>query len=191
MKRFLFTISFISISFFGFSQESMVSLSGGWAWANIDDSDFYAEDPNIKGTGWRINGTYDYVPSVGSKIVYGFSIGYINVSASYDGGEGTDDYEVSSVPFYFAPKFLLGNSEKFKGFLKLMIGGQSASMKKSGTVNVSANDFGFYGGGGAGLMYFVNDQIFLNLEYELAYVTNEYFRNGVMNSALIGIGMKF
>jgi len=55
---------------------------------------------------------------------------------------------------------------------------------------VTANDFGFYGGGGAGLMYFVNESVFINAEYEVAYMTNSFYRNGVMNSVLLGIGVK-
>ena len=190
MKRFFLTLALVSFAFWGFSQENLVNVTGGYAWLNIDDSDYYPEDPNIKGTGWRINGTYDFNPNEG-KVAYGFSIGYVSVGASYDGAADTADYKISSIPVYFAPKFLFGN-EKIKGFLKLMIGGQSSTLKRTGTATeASVSDFGFYGGTGAGFMYFVNEKIFLNAEYELAYATNGYYKGGLFQSASAGIGMRF
>ena len=120
MKRLLLTLIIACTAFYGFSQQNLLSLSGGYSFANVDDSEYLSEDPNIKGTGWRINGTYDFNPNEG-KIAYGFSIGYISVSASYTGTTGTTDYTVNTMPYCFAPKYLFGN-EKFKGFIKLAIG---------------------------------------------------------------------
>jgi len=190
MKQLLLTLIIACTAFYGFSQQNLLSVSGGYSFANIDDSDYFTEDPDIKGTGWRINGTYDFNPNEG-KIAYGFSIGYISVSASYTGDTETAEYTVSTMPYYFAPKYLFGN-ETFKGFIKLVIGGQSATLKRTVSGGeVTAKDFGFYGGGGAGLMVFVSDMIFINAEYEIAYMTNNFYRNGLMNSVMLGIGVKF
>jgi len=189
MKTILIILIAVFSVSFAYSQQNMVSISGGYSFANVDDSDNFTDDPNIKATGWRINGAYDFNPNDG-KITYGCAVGYISVSASYSGSTDTADYKVSTVPFYFVPKFLFGN-EKIQGFIKAAIGGQSAKLKRTGnSVEVTANDFGFYGGGGAGLMYFVNESVFINAEYEVAYMTNSFYRNGVMNSVLLGIGVK-
>lgn len=191
MKRFILTIAIACISYFGFSQENLLSISGGYAFANVDDSEYFTDDPNIKGTGWRINGTYDFNRGQG-PIAYGFSVGYISVSAEYTGTADTlTEYKISTVPFYFAPKYLFGN-DTFKGFIKLAIGAQSANFKRTTpTAEITGNDFGFYGGGGAGLMVFVSEMIFINVEYEIAYMTNNYYRNGLMQSAMGGIGVRF
>lgn len=189
MKRIILTFILIGCVLFGFSQ-SMVNLTGGYAWTKINASDYISGDPDITGTGWRITGTYDYNPNEGS-VAYGFSLGYVSLSATYDGTLDTTELKLSAVPLYFAPKYLFGN-EKIKGFAKLAIGGQSATLKKtdsSGTVTVS--DFGFYGGAGGGLMFFLNDKVFLNAEYEIAYVTNYYYQSGLIQSASAGIGIKF
>jgi|GEM_PF-1328457 len=189
MKRFFIAITIACFAVVGFSQSNLVSLSGGWAFANIDDSETLSDDPNIKADGWRINGTYDF-NNDGGPLAYGISIGYISVSASYSGATDTADYKVSSLPFYFAPKYLFG-SDRVRGFVKLAIGGQSANMERKGqSGTVKGNDFGFYGGGGAGLMIFVHDMVFLNAEYEIAYMTNSFYRNGMMQSVLLGIGLK-
>ena len=190
MKRFLFTLTLASFVFIGFSQESLINLTGGYSWMKLDDSEYFSEDPNITGTGWRINATYDFNLNEG-PVAYGFSVGYISVDASYSGVTDTADYKMSSVPFYFAPKYLFGN-EKFRGFIKVMLGAQSASLKRTtSTGEITASDFGFYGGAGAGLMFFVTEMVFINTEYEIAYVTNNYYRNGLMQSAMLGIGVKF
>jgi len=191
MKRVFFLLIFSFVALFLFSQENLISISGGYAFANIDDSDYLQDDPNIKGTGWRINGTYDFNTNEG-KVAYGLSVGYISIGATYSAtGDTTAEYKVSSIPFYFAPKYIFG-SEKTRGFVKLAIGGQSATLKRTGTAtDATASDFGFYGGGGAGVMIFVHEKVFLNIEYEIAYMTNSVYRNGLMNSVMGGIGVKF
>jgi len=191
MKRIFLTFTIVCLAMYGISQENMLTISGGYSFTNIQDSEYFTEDPNIKGTGWRINGTYDFNANE-ENITYGISVGYISVGATYNSsGDTVAEYKVNSVPFYFAPKYLFGN-DKFNGFLKLAIGAQSANLKRTGTaVEASAKDFGFYGGGGAGLLFYVSESVFLNAEYEIAYMTNSFYRNGVMNSAMLGIGMKF
>lgn len=191
MKRLIITLSIACIAFYGFSQENLLSISGGYAFANVDDSEYFTEDPNIKGSGWRINGTYDFNRNEG-PIAYGFSVGYISVSADYSGAADTlTEYTINTVPFYFAPKYLFGN-ETFRGFIKLAIGAQSANLKRTTpTAEITANDFGFYGGAGAGIMINVHEMIFLNVEYEIAYMQNNYYRNGMMQTVMGGIGVRF
>ena len=74
MKKQIFILFLILVSFKAFSQENMVTISGGYSFANIEDTD-------IKGTGWRINGLYEFNP-LGSKIAHGFSFGYISLIAT-------------------------------------------------------------------------------------------------------------
>ena len=97
MKIFLFFVLALS-SFSVFSQENLVTFSGGYAFANV-------EDVSGDATGWRINGTYEYRPN-GSPIAHGISIGYISVE-----GDGTTNigsipttYTSNSLPIYYAPK---------------------------------------------------------------------------------------
>ena len=190
MKRIVLTLTLASFVFIGFSQENLVSLSGGYSWLNIDASEYVSDDHKIKASGWRINGTYDFNPNEGA-VAYGFSLGYISVTGSYSGLTDTADYKVSSIPIYFAPKYLFGN-EKIKGFIKLAIGGQSATLKRTNSAGeTSASDFGFYGGAGGGLIYFVHEVVFINAEYEIAFATNAYYVDGIMQSAMFGIGVKF
>ena len=164
------------------SQENGVTISGGYAFANIEDMD-------EKGTGWRINGLYEFSPADG-RFAHGISFGYIGLTATEDEGLQSTESKINSFPFYYAPKFMVG-SGKFKGFLKGALGMQLASLKRTGLVELSDNDLGFYGGGGAGIMVFLKENIFINAEYEIAWASNSFYKDGWMNTAMAGIGFKF
>lgn len=184
MKKFIAILCLSAITVLGYSQENMVTLSGGYSFANIDVSD-------EKATGWRINGLYEFNPNEG-KLAHGVSLGFISLSASTSsGGVDTSDYKVSTLPVYYAPKLLFGN-DNIKGFVKGAIGFQRSQFKRTGQFGeVEANAWGFYGGLGAGILFFINDKIFINAEYEFAWLSNSYYGGGIINSVMGGIGMKF
>lgn len=190
LKNFLFFVLAFS-SFTVFSQENLVTLSGGYAFANV-------EDVSGDATGWRINGTYEYRPN-GSPIAHGISIGYITVEG--DGsttiGSLPTSYTVNSLPIYYAPKFLFGN-KSLEGFVKGALGMQFSDLETTTqlenttqNVRVSSNDSGFYGGFGLGGMKTFNEKFFINAEYEWAYLSNSYYKDGFMNSFMLGLGVRF
>jgi hypothetical protein len=164
------------------SQENMVTFSGGYAFANIADID-------VNGTGWKANGLYEFNPS-GSKIAHGFSFGYISVSATEGSGSSYIKYIVNSLPIYYAPKLMLGN-EKIKGFVKGALGMHFSAVKREGMSTLDDNDFGFYGGIGLGGMLFLKENIFINVEYELTYISNAWYKDKLMNTLGGGIGFRF
>jgi hypothetical protein len=178
MKRKILIAVLILLSLKAISQENMVTMSGGYAFANIEDSD-------DKGTGWRINGLYEYNPK-GGMFAHGVSFGYIHLS---DKGELVEN-TVNSFPLYYAPKVMFGNA-RIKAFVKGVLGMQFASLKRAGQIEITDHDFGFYGGGGAGIMVFIRENIFINGEYEIAWASNSYYKDGWMNTAGGGIGFKF
>lgn len=179
MKRTILIISVVLFSMQAFSQESIITISGGYAFANIEDSD-------DKGTGWRINGLYEYNP-MGGMVAHGLSFGYISLKAEGDNATST----VNCFPVYYAPKVMFGK-EKIKAFVKGAIGMQFSGLKREGTLaDISDNDWGFYGGGGAGIMIFIKENIFINGEYEIAWASNSYYKDGWINTAGGGIGIKF
>jgi hypothetical protein len=184
MKIFLFLIVALS-SFSVFSQENLVTFSGGYAFANV-------EDVSGDATGWRINGTYEYRPNGGS-IAHGISIGYISVE-----GDGTTNigslptsYTVNSLPIYYAPKYLFGN-KSLEGFVKGALGMQFSDLETTTqNVRISSNDSGFYGGLGVGGMKTFKEKFFINAEYEWAYMSNSFYKDGFMNSFMVGLGVRF
>jgi hypothetical protein len=177
-NNYILIICLLLLSMKATSQEGIFTLSGGYSFANIKDAD-------IKGTGWRINGLFEMNP-MGGKIAHGLSIGYINVSGTKSSVTST----IGSIPIYYAPKVMFGN-EKFKGFIKGALGMQYSTLKREGLVSFKDDDFGFYGGGGAGFMIFLKENIFLNGEYEIAWLSNSFYQDGWMNTVSGGIGFKF
>ena len=179
MKRNLLIISLVFCAVTtAWGQENMFTVSGGYSFANIEDSD-------DKATGWRINGLYEYNPA-GGRIAHGLSFGYINLSST----DGSTTNTVHSFPLYWAPKLMFG-SERVKAFIKGALGMQFATLKREGLVDYSDHDYGFYGGGGAGVMFFINESIFINGEYEIAWASNSYYRDGWISTAGGGIGFRF
>lgn len=182
MKRNLILVCILFLSFQAWSQENMVTFSGGYAFADIEDTD-------QQGTGYRINGLYEYNPA-GGKLAHGFSFGYVSISASENYLSQTVTSKVNSFPIYYAPKYLFGN-DKAKGFIKGALGMQFASLKREGILELSDNDFGFYGGLGAGAMYSLSEKMFINAEYEIAWLANGYYKDGWLNTINAGLGFKF
>jgi hypothetical protein len=182
-KKNLIFIFMVLLSIHALSQENMAILSGGYSFANIQDA-------SNQGTGWRINGTYEFNPA-GGAFAHGISFGYISVSAEQTSIAQTITYKINSFPIYYSPKFMFGN-EKFKGFVKGALGMQFAGLKRTGAATeISDNDFGFYGGGGAGFMVLLGEKFFINAEYEIAWASNSFYKDGWMNSLMGGIGIRF
>jgi hypothetical protein len=185
MKSQILFIASVLVSISAWSQENMVTLSGGYAFANVDEVDTDA-------TGWRINGLYEFNPSQG-KFAHGLSIGYIGTSADYSNRQsGTVNYKIHSWPIYYAPKFFLGTGS-FKGFIKGALGLHYSRFTRTGGLldELKTDDVGIYTGLGAGVMKIFSEKIFINLEYEWAYMSNSNYNNGMMNSAMLGVGLKF
>jgi hypothetical protein len=184
MKTNILIIALILLSTGAWSQENMVTLSYGWANVNPTESDKSAD-------GFRINGLYEYNPNEG-KLAHGLNVGYVLTKYDQESQLGSNKFSLRSWPVFYAPKLLLGNSERFKFFLKGALGLHFSKYSEDGpAVNLEYNDTGFYGGLGAGGLIFLNENLFLNLEYEWAYLSNYYSGNGFLNTAQLGIGYKF
>jgi hypothetical protein len=93
---------------------------------------------------------------------------------------------------YYAPKISVGKGS-LKGFLKGALGTHITGYKRTGTLaeEISTVDMGFYGGVSAGGMLMLGEKVFISAEYEWAYMSNTYYKDGFVNSAMGGIGIKF
>jgi opacity protein-like surface antigen len=180
MKKNILMTALFLFSVAAWAQERSITIGGGYAFANIEESETNA-------TGFRINGLYEFNPQQGSW-AHGFSLGYIGTSGEAANGA---EYKINSWPIYYAPKYLIGQGST-KGFIKGAIGMQFSGFKRTGLLGeFTSNDAGFYGGLGAGVMKSFNEKMFINLEYEWAYLSNGYYVDGFMNTVSLGIGVKF
>jgi len=170
------------------AQENNVTLSGGYAFGNI-------EDISEGTTGWRINAIYEYI-GMNEHLSHGLSLGYIRTEGTLDGVLGTADskFEAGHWPIYYAPKYSFLNSEStFRPFVKGALGMHFSDYNITGPFggDIDTGDTGFYGGLGAGINLNFGELVLINLEYEWAYLSNSWYRDGFMNSVMLGIGFKF
>lgn len=183
MKKLYLSLVTFLLSLTLFAQENNLILSGGYSFAKIEDSD-------LTTPGWRINGLYEFNPA-GGPWAFGLSIGYIGLNGTTDvAGAGSLEYTIGTVPIYFAPKFMFG-SDKVKGFIKGAIGSQNSHLQRAGLLEIEDSDWGFYGGGSAGVNIYLGQMFYISAEYELAWLTNTSYKDGLVNSAMGGIGFKF
>jgi hypothetical protein len=183
MKCISLAITFLTLFTCNWAQENRVTLSGGYVFANL-------EEVETNTSGWRINALYEFNPHEG-MFAHGLSFGFMSNSAEYTSLAQATEYKINSWPIYYAPKVMFGKNA-FKVFIKGALGLHISSLTRSGSLgDLSSNDTGFYGGASAGLMYKIGEMIFINAEYEWAYLSNSYYRDGFINSAMGGIGFMF
>ncbi len=166
------------------AQQNLFTVSGGYVFANIKDVEASAD-------GWRINGHYEHQPRVG-KVHHGFSVGYIKVFTDQTDTSGSEiiesKYSIRTLPFYYCPKILIGEGS-LQGFVSGAFGMQFSTLKRTGTLDdFETTDAGLYTGFGAGLRKTFNTSTFINLEYELAFSTNNYYNDGLIHTAMLGFG---
>ncbi len=183
MKRNLLILAMVLCSVSVLAQENMVTLSGGYVFTNMEDVDENA-------SGWRVNGLIEFNPRAG-MLAHGLSVGYLRTNATHTEGVQTNDYTISCFPVYYAPKVIFGD-KSFKGFIKGALGMHFSNFKRTGTLaEIKTNDAGFYGGASAGVMKSFSEKVFINLEYEWAYMSNSSYRDGFINTVMLGVGFKF
>jgi hypothetical protein len=171
------------------AQENSITISGGYAFGNIKDVD-------ENSTGWRINALYEYI-GMNEHLSHGFSIGYIRTEGTFRDqivGSAETTFKAGHWPIYYVPKYTFLDSEStFRPFVKGALGTHFSNYDRTGPFggDLGTGDVGFYGGLGAGFNLNISELILINLEYEWAYLSNSWYRDGFMNSVLLGIGFKF
>lgn len=148
------------------------------------------EDTDTDASGWRLNLSYESGARNGN-LLHGFVLGYIESTADVTTQAQTSSYKLKSLPIYYAPKFLFGKSA-FKGFLKGAIGIHFSDYERTAALgSEDTQDTGLYAGASLGAMFTFNEKVFINAEYEWAYLSNSYYRDGEVQSAMIGLGFRF
>ena len=183
MKRLLIISSLLLFTLSAaWSQENLMTLTGGYAWLNPEETDADA-------SGYRINFTYEFNPNEG-KFAHGLSIGYIGTTVDSAGVQGAE-YKLNSWPIYYAPRIMFGEG-KFKPFVKGALGMHFSNYKRTGVGSeIKTTDSGFFGGASVGAMINIKENVFIIGEYEWAYMSNSWYGNGYMNSANFGLGFRF
>ncbi len=165
------------------AQENSLMLSGGWTFGNIESLDEST-------SGWRINLLYEFTPNEG-HFSHGVSFGYIRNKTTVS--QAGSELKSGHWPLYYAPKYTFLQPDAFRPFVKGALGVHFSSYDREGVQggDLEAGDFGFYGGLGAGISKSFKNNLIINVEYEWAYLSNSWYRDGFINSVMFGIGIKF
>ena len=171
------------------AQENSVTISGGYVFTNI-------EEVNESSSGWRINALYEY-NGMNEHLSHGLSLGYIQTNATFiDPASGNSETELKANhwPMYYAPKYtFLGWESTLRPFVKAAIGWHFSDYDRTGLLGgeFDTKDAGLYTGLGAGVNINISDFLLVNMEYEWAYLANGWYRDGFINTVMLGIGIKF
>ena len=183
MKKVIVILSVLFISVSARAQENSLTLSGGYVFTNIEESD-------IDASGFRINALFDFNPQQG-MFSHGFSMGFIHTTASNTTNAQTTDYRMINLPAYYAPRLSFGK-QSFKVYIKGALGVHFSNYKRTAShTEITDWDAGFFGGAGLGVKKIFNEKLFITLEYEWDYLSNTAYVDGFVNSAMVGVGVIF
>ena len=190
MLRYILFILAICLSSLAVAEEtSSAAAKDKFMTISYGDISTDIEDTDTDASGWRLNLSFEHGARNGN-VLHGFAIGYIDSSADVTTAAQTSSYKLESLPIYYAPKLLFGKSA-FKGFLKGAIGIHFSDYERTGALgSVESQDTGLYAGASLGAMYAFNEKVFINAEYEWAYLSNSYYRDGELQSVTVGLGFR-
>jgi hypothetical protein len=193
MKRFLSThlILFMTL---GLAQaqhkpeSSLLIFNVGFTEASPEDS-----DNNLSGNTFSLN--YEKSDWKG-RLAGGFAIAYSTTSADSLNAAGQELQRLNSASYEVVPILLYGKvlfgSPKAKGYVGGGFGIQFSNIKYfTQNVQVTDRESGFLVGGVAGLNVFLSEKILLNGNYNLSYLGNSYYRDGLAHNFTIGLGFQF
>lgn len=148
------------------------------------------EQSKARVAGMRYHGFYEYQP-YRSFLSFGFSASHLQTNANFQRNEQEFNEQIRLIPVAFVPKLMFSENDS-KAFVKGMIGAQHLrSVTTSSTSNRKLQEFGFYGGLGAGVELGITSFLFAVIEYELGFVGSRLVNNPMIHSGQVALGIKF
>ena len=172
-----------TISFAQFKAGSgLISASGAYTIFSVEDT-----DATIDGGGFQIG--YESSISQGN-FAFGGGLGYLVGSEDIDNGQ----IRYSTLPFWLYGKFLFG-PEKAKFFVPLALGYQISERQISGEVFTIQDtyhnwDSGITLGTGIGINYYFSEKICGIFSYNLQFLNNRYYKEGLAHVFNFGLGFQ-
>lgn len=166
----------------------LLILNAGFTWATPEDN-----DKELNGNTF----TLSYESSnLDGDLAGGISIGYMMTSADSVNSSGATVGRLNAVNYDVLPVFVYGRymfgSDQIKGYIGGGVGIQfsSADFYRE-NVQIEAKDSGLLIGGMAGVNYFISDKILINGNYNLSWLANGYYKDGLAQNFTIGLGYQF
>ena len=166
----------------------LLILNAGFTSASPEASDY-----DLSGNTFTLS--YE-ISNLEGNLAGGMSIGYVTTSADSVNSAGVTEERLNSVSYTVLPIMIYGRfmfgSEQIKGYIGAGLGIQFSNADFfTNKVQVEGADSGLLVSGMAGLNYFINDKIFINGNYNLGWLANSYFKDGMVQNFTIGLGFQF
>lgn len=124
---------------------------------------------------------------INTRTVWGVSIGYLNGQDKADTPESRK-VNFQTIPFMFYAKHLFG-SGRVRGYAKGGLGLHSSKIEFVGPETLVTDwDAGLLLGAGAGIYVALDENIFINLNYDFTWLDNSYYQDGLAHFFNLGLG---
>ena len=124
---------------------------------------------------------------INTRTVWGVSVGYLNGQDELDTPE-KPKVNFQTIPFVFYAKYLFG-SNKFRGYVKGGLGLHSSKIEfVRGGALVNNWDAGFLLCAGAGMYMALDENIFVNLNYDFMWLDHGFYQDGLAHFFNLGLG---
>jgi hypothetical protein len=146
-----------------------------------------AEDTGNNLDGYAFDFTYEQ-SNMDGNLAGGIMVTYM--AAHDDDSENSRRINYQSLPIMLQGKYYLG-SNRARGYLQGGAGIQFSWVEYSGPILLLQDgDSGITLGGGIGGYFFTDEKIFINVAYNLNYLSNSYYRDGLIHLFKLGIGFQ-
>jgi hypothetical protein len=133
---------------------------------------------------------YEYQP-YRSPIAFGFTASFLQAEAPFTRPNGDFTEQLRIIPVAFVPKLMFSEYDS-KAFVKGMIGAQQTqSIVRGDGFNRKNQEYGFYGGVGAGVELGITNFLFALIEYDLTVVGSRLLNSPVIHTGKVSLGVKF
>jgi len=137
--------------------------------------------------GYAFDVTFEQV-NMDGDMAGGVMIKYL--AGHEDDNENDRRINYQSIPIMLQGKYLFG-SESIKGYLQGGVGIQFSRIEYTGpNLLLLDADSGWALGLGLGGYFFTDEKIFINAAYNFSYLTNSFYRDGIVHLVKIGIGFQ-
>lgn len=156
----------------------------------IGQSLMKGEQSKERAAGIRYQVLYEYQP-YRSPLAFGFSASLMQSEAPFTSPNGEFTEQLRIIPLAFVPKWMFSEYDS-KAFVKGILGAQQIQSIVAGdNFNRKKQEFGFYGGLGAGIELGITHFLFAIIEYELAVVGSRLLNSPIIHSGQVTLGIKF
>jgi len=166
----------------------LLILNVGFTAASPEDN-----DNDLNGNTFSLN--YES-SNLEGNLAGGVSISYLTTSADSVDAGGNTVSRLNSVSYRVFPIILYGRymfgTDQIKGYIGAGIGIQFSNASfYTNNIQADGQDSGITIGGMAGVNYFFNDKIFVNGNYNLSWLSNSFYQDGIVQNFTVGLGFQF